>query len=74
MILKDHIQPAAVSAGVGKVGWHTFPHSYRAWLKRFATPTEIQKDLMRHSNLRTTLEIYGIEPGAGPAHREWRFR
>ena len=70
MILKDYIQPAAVKAGIGNVGWHTFRHSYRAWLKRFAAPAEIQKELMRHSNLKTTLEIYGIEPDVAPAHRE----
>jgi integrase len=70
MILKDHIQPAADKAKIGKVGWHTFRHSYRAWLKRFGAAAEIQKELMRHSNLKTTLEIYGIEPDVGPAHRE----
>lgn len=70
MILKDYIQPAAVKAGIGKVGWHTFRHSYRAWLKRFGAPAEIQKELMRHSNLKTTLEIYGFEPDVAPAHRE----
>src|SRR5207244_4963567 len=32
MILKDYIQPAAVKTGIGTVGWHTFRHSYRAWL------------------------------------------
>lgn len=63
-------EPAAVRAGIGKVGRHTFRHSYRAWLKRFAAPAEIQKELMRHSNLRTPLEIYGIEPEVGPAHHE----
>ena len=70
MILKGYVQPAADRAGIGKVGWHTFRHSYRAWLKRFAAPAEIQKELMRHSNLKTTLEIYGIEPDVAPAHRE----
>jgi len=70
MILKNYIQPAAEKAEIGKVGWHTFRHSYRAWLKRFAAPAEIQKELMRHSNLKTTLEIYGIEPEVAPAHRE----
>jgi integrase len=70
MILKDYIQPAAAKAGIGKVGWHTFRHSYRAWLKRFGASAETQKELMRHSNLKTTLEIYGIEPDVAPAHRE----
>src|SRR5207249_2210812 len=70
MILKDYIQPAAAKTGIGKVGWHTFRHSYRAWLKRYGAQVEIQKELMRHSNLKTTLEIYGIEPDLAPAHRE----
>jgi integrase len=70
MILKDYILPAAERAGIGKVGWHTFRHSYRAWLKRFDAPVEIQKELMRHSNLKTTMEIYGIEPDLAPAHRK----
>jgi len=62
MILKDYIRPAAVKAGLGNVGWHTFRHSYRAWMKRFAAQAEIQKELMCHSNLKKTLEIHGIEP------------
>ena len=70
MILKDYIRPAAVKAGLGNVGWHTFRHSYRAWMKRFAAQAEIQKELMRHSNLKKTLEIHGIEPDVAPAHRE----
>jgi integrase len=70
MILKDYLQPASERAGIGKVGWHMFRHSYRAWLKRSATPVEIQKELMRHSNLKTTVEIYGIEPTVGAAHRK----
>jgi len=69
MILKDYVQPAATKAGIGKVGWHTFRHSYRAWLKRSNAPVEVQKELMRHSNLKTTVEIYGIEPELAPAHR-----
>lgn len=27
-ILRRHIKPAAVRAGLGKIGWHTFRHSY----------------------------------------------
>lgn len=70
MILKDYIQLAAGRAEIGRVGWHTFRHSYRAWLKRADAPLEVQKELMRHSNLKTTVEIYGIEADVSPAHRE----
>lgn len=70
MILKDHIQPAATKAEIGKVGWHTFRHTYRALLKRGGTPLEVQKELMRHANVRTTAEIYGLDPDLTSAHRE----
>jgi integrase len=70
MILKDYFQPAADRAGIGKVGWHALRHSYRAWLKRCGTPLEVQKDLMRHANVKVTAEIYGIDQEVTPAHRE----
>ena len=70
MILKDHILPAATEAKIGRVGWHTFRHTYRAMLKRCGTSLEVQKELMRHANVRTTSEIYGLDPDLTPAHRE----
>ena len=69
MILKDYIQPAAQKAEIGKVGWHTFRHTYRASLKRCGTPLEVPKELMRHANLKTTAEIYGLDPDVTPAQR-----
>ena len=27
-ILQRHLRPAALRAGIGKIGWHTFRHSY----------------------------------------------
>jgi integrase len=53
-----------------KVGWHTFRHTYHASLKRCGTSLEVQKELMRHANVRTTAEIYGLDPDLTPAHRE----
>src|SRR3974390_2488202 len=38
-----HLKPAAVKAGVGKVGWHTFRHTYRSWLEAEGTPITIQR-------------------------------
>lgn len=70
MVVKDYIQPAAERAEVGKVGWHTFRHSYRAWLKRCGTPLEVQKDLMRHANVRVTAEVYGLDRNLSPEHRK----
>ena len=44
-ILSDYLKPAAARAKIGKVGWHTFRHTYRALLKRCDTQLEVQKEL-----------------------------
>jgi hypothetical protein len=38
--------------------------------KRCGTSLETQKELMRHANLKTTSEIYGLDPDLTPAHRK----
>jgi len=50
---------AAESAGIGKVPTHTLRHSYRSWLDAVGTPIAVQQKLMRHSDIRTTMNIYG---------------
>lgn len=45
-------------AGFGKIGWHTFRHSLSAWGKE-ALKLEETKELLRHSNVQTTSDIYG---------------
>ncbi len=66
---KEHILPASVKAGLGNIGWHTFRHTYRSWLNAVSTPLGVQKDLMRHSNISTTANIYGA--GLVDAMREF---
>lgn len=59
-IQRYRITPAAVRAGLGSdVGWHTLRHSYRAWLDRAGAPVGVQRDLMRHADIRTTMNVYG---------------
>ena len=50
---------AAESAGIGKVPTHTLRHSYRSWLDAVGTTIAVQQKLMRHSDIRTTMNIYG---------------
>jgi integrase len=50
---------AAKKAGVGHLGTHAFRHSYRSWLDAVGTPLAVQQKLMRHSDIRTTMNIYG---------------
>jgi integrase len=40
------------------VGWHTFRHSYRAWLDDTGAPIGVQQKLMRHADISTTAK-YG---------------
>ncbi len=53
------LSPAGVRAGVGPVGWHDLRHSYRTWLDQAGAPVGVQKDLMRHASVTTTMNIYG---------------
>jgi integrase len=52
-------QKAAAKAGIGSLGTHSLRHSYRSWLDAVGTPIAVQQKLMRHSDIRTTLNIYG---------------
>lgn len=52
--------PAGRAIGLGfSLGWHTFRHSYRAWLEMKQVPLTVQRDLMRHADIRTTAQTYG---------------
>jgi integrase len=53
------LQRAAESAGIGKLGTHAFRHTYRTWLDSVGTPVGVQQRLMRHSDIRTTMNQYG---------------
>ena len=57
-MLADHIKPAALRAGIGNVGWHTFRHTYSTLLHALGTTPAVQKELLRHANIQTTLNIY----------------
>ncbi len=50
---------AGTRAGIGKVCTHVFRHTYRSWLDAVGTSVAVQQKLMRHSDIRTTLNIYG---------------
>lgn len=53
------LQGAAVAAGIGRLGTHSFRHTYRSWLDAVGTAITVQQKLMRHSDIQTTLNIYG---------------
>jgi integrase len=53
------LQRAAEAAEVGKLGTHAFWHTYRSWLGAVGTPIAVQQKLMPHSDIHTTMNIYG---------------
>jgi integrase len=52
-------QKAADKAGIGRLGTHSLRHTYRSWLDSVGTPVGVQQRLMRHADIRTTMNIYG---------------
>jgi len=57
-LLTDHLKPAAAKAGIGNIGWHTFRHTYSTLLHALGTTPAVQKELLRHADIQTTLNVY----------------
>jgi integrase len=68
--VKEELQRAAHTAGIGHLRSHTFRHTYRTWLDSVGTPVGVQQKLMRHADIRTTMNIYGdvVTPDMREAH------
>ena len=61
-ILGDYIKPIAIKIGLPKIGWHTLRHSYKSWQgSSDAKPSQL-KDMMRHADISTTMDVYGGTP------------
>ena len=58
-LLKTHIKPVALAAGLPSIGWHSFRHTVSAWGKEAGLELEEVKTLMRHENIATTSDVYG---------------
>ena len=57
-ILHRQLKPAALRAGLGRIGWHTFRHSYSTLLRGAHVDLKVQQDLLRHSSIQSTINIY----------------
>ena len=53
------IRPAGEAIGVEGLGFHSLRHSYRSWLDTAGIAPGVTKDLMRHSAIATTFNVYG---------------
>jgi integrase len=57
--INDAYRKATKAAGVGHVSTHSMRHTYRSWLDAVGTQLSVQQRLMRHADIRTTMNIYG---------------
>ena len=57
-IQRTHLLPAGIRAGLGRIGWHTFRHSYSTLLRALRVDLKVQQELLRHADIRTTMNIY----------------
>ena len=53
------LRKAADKAGIGHLSSHMFRHTHRSWLDAVGTPIGVQQRLMRHTDIRTTMNVYG---------------
>jgi integrase len=64
MLVEDHLRPAAVEAGVlvkddpRRFGFHNLRHSLASFLVRTKTDIKTVQSLLRHSDVKTTLQLY----------------
>lgn len=70
VLLQKHIKPTAERLQLGNIGWHSLRHSCRTWLDSKGTAVGIQKDLLRHSDVSTTMNWYGksLSPDMRASH------
>jgi len=63
---------SAENAGIGRIGTHSMRHTYRSWLDAVGTPVAVQQKLMRHADIRTTMNVYGdvVTDEMAQAHRK----
>jgi integrase len=64
MLVEDHLRPAAVRAKViaeadpCRFGFHNLRHSLASFLVRTKTDPKTVRALLRHSDVKTTLQLY----------------
>jgi len=69
-ILERQIKPAALRAGIGKIGWHTYRHSHSSLLRRVGADIKVQQELLRHSTIQKHDECLYTSDARGKAGRE----
>jgi integrase len=59
IVLQRYIRPILIDKGITKtVGWHSFRRSLSVLLANQGEKVKVVQELLRHSNVSTTLELY----------------
>ena len=58
VILKNHLKPAALRAGIGAIGWHTFRHTNATVLEQVGVRMKVAQEMLRHADIQTTMNVY----------------
>jgi integrase len=43
----NYVVPTGLKLGLGRIGFHTFRHTYRAWLDEIGAPVGVQQKLLK---------------------------
>jgi len=58
-VLRRHVRPAAMRAGITKrIGFHTFRHSFATILRSNREDIKTAQELLRHANSKVTMDTY----------------
>ena len=52
------LKPTAEKLGLPKIGWHTFRHSYKAWIASGTATLTQQEDLMGQAQHRNRTHVW----------------
>ena len=58
-MMRRTIKPAMRAVGISGAAWHAFRHSVKSWLNAEGVPLGVLKDMLRHSDISTTANVYG---------------
>jgi len=53
-----HMKINALNPQLGNIDWHTFRHGYSTLLHALGAAPAVQKELLRHASIQTTMNIY----------------
>jgi integrase len=68
----EQLSNAGKAARIGHISSHVFRNAYRTWLDSIGTPMGVQQRMMRHADIRTTMNHYGtaLKNDMRKAHEE----